>query len=123
MDVDLYHSEDAIICINNLAFSYYIAAYLKLFIEKYYEADALVDTILNKLTPPVRNGEPRPAWIEKNIDFFSYEKKAVISFTLQYLCIKYNDQNAEKALSIYWGQYLNESLLLNNIQGSKNNSK
>lgn len=123
MDVDLYHSEDAIMCINNSAFSYYIAAYLKLFIEKYYEADALVDTILNMLTPPVRNGIPSTAWIVKNIDFFSYEKKAVISFTLQYLSMEYNDQNSEKALNIYWGQYLNESLFLKNIQDSKNNSK
>ena len=123
IDVDLYHSEDAIMCINNSAFSYYIAAYLKLFIEKYYEADALVDTILNMLTPPVRNGIPSTAWIVKNIDFFSCEKKVVISLTLQYLFVKYKDQNSERALNIYWRQYLNESLLLKNIQGYKNNYK
>lgn len=65
MASDLYHSEDAITCITKPAFSYYIAAYLKLFIENYYEADALVDTILNMLTPPLRHGIPSATWILK----------------------------------------------------------
>lgn len=123
MASDLYHSEDAVICITKPAFSYYIAAYLKLFIENYYEADALVDTILNMLTPPVRNGIPSTTWIVKNLDCFSGNKKVVISFTFQYLCKEYNDQNAEKALNIYWGQYLNESLLIKNDQNSKSKCK
>ena len=123
MPSDLYHSEDAIMCITKPAFSYYIAAYLKLFIENYYEADALVDTILNMLTPPVRNGVPSTTWIVKNLDYFSFNKKVTISFTFQYLCEEYNDRNAEKALNIYWGQYLNESLLIKNIQDSKNKCK
>ena len=119
MASDLYHSEDAVMCITKPAFSYYIAAYLKLFIESYYEADALVDTILNMLTPPVRNGIPSTTWIVKNLGYFSCNKKMAISFTFQYLCNEYNDQNAEKALNIYWGQYLNESLLIKNVQNSK----
>lgn len=123
MPNELYHSEDAIMCITKPAFSYYIAAYLKIFIENYYEADALVDTILNMLTPPVRNGVPSTTWIVKNLDYFSCNKKAIISFTFQYLRDEYNDQNAEKALNIYWGQYLNESLLIKNIQNSKNKCK
>ncbi|HCS1518293.1 TPA: hypothetical protein OQM79_004268, partial [Shigella flexneri] len=101
----------------------YIAAYLKLFIENYYEADALVDTILNMLTPPVRNGIPSTTWIAKNLDCFSRNKRVAISFTFQYLCNEYNDPNTEKALNIYWGQYLNESLLIKNVQNSKNKCK
>lgn len=62
-------------CLTKPAFSYYIAAYLKLFIESYYEADALVDTILNMLTPPVRNGIPSTTWIVKNLDCFSCNKR------------------------------------------------
>lgn len=120
---DLYHSEEAVMCLTKPAFSYYIAAYLKLFIENYYEADALVDTILNMLTPPVRNGIPSTTWIAKNLDCFSRNKRVAISFTFQYLCNEYNDPNTEKALNIYWGQYLNESLLIKNVQNSKNKCK
>ncbi|EOY2721834.1 hypothetical protein ACP3BO_002026 [Citrobacter freundii] len=119
MDSDLYHSEDAVMCITKPAFSYYIAAYLRLFIESYYEADALVDTVLNMLTPPVRNGIPSTTWIGKNLDCFSCNKKVIIAFTFQYLCNEYCDQNAERALKIYWGQYLNESLLIKNEQSLK----
>lgn len=123
MASDLYHSEDAVMCLTKPALSYYIAAYLKLFIGNYYEVDALADTILNMLTPPVRNGISNTTWIAKNLDCFSCNKKAVISFTFQYLCDEYNDQHAEKALNIYWGQYLNESLLIKNVQNPKNKCK
>ncbi|EFZ0065107.1 hypothetical protein BML42_004263, partial [Shigella flexneri] len=112
-----------VMCLTKPAFSYYIAAYLKLFIENYYEADALVDTILNMLTPPVRNGIPSTTWIAKNLDCFSRNKRVAISFTFQYLCNEYNDPNTEKALNIYWGQYLNESLLIKNVQNPKNKCK
>lgn len=115
----LYHSEDAIRCITKSAFSYYIAAYLKLFIENYYDADALVDTVSNMLTPPVRNGIPSTVWIEKNLDCLYLEKKAVIAFTFQYLSREYGDQKIENALSIYWGQYLNESFLKHELKENK----
>ncbi len=58
-DIDLknlFFSQDLIRSLSRKAFSYYIAAYLKLFILHYDQADALVDTIVDMLTPPLSNG-------------------------------------------------------------------
>lgn len=121
-ECELYYSEDAVRSITKLAFSYYIAAYLKLFIENYHSAGALVDTVIDMLTPPLRNGAPSATWIEKNIKHFNFEKRKGVAMTLLYLSEEYSDQNAENALKIYWRKYLNEPLQLedNTVEDSGN---
>ena len=71
---ELYHSEEWICQRTPKIFSYYLLAYLKLVIEHYYDADALTDTIIIMLTPPLTNGLPRETWINKNINYFDIKQ-------------------------------------------------
>ncbi|GAB7126046.1 hypothetical protein JCM19000A_05530 [Silvimonas sp. JCM 19000] len=106
--MSLFHTEDALGSLSDVAFGYYIPAYLDLIVAHYCEADALVDTVINTLTPPVSNGEPRVSWIEKKLKFFNKQQRQVIATVLQHLKIQHGDFGAKHALEIYWHRYLEE---------------
>jgi hypothetical protein len=105
---ELYHSEEWIRQLTPKVFSYYLPAYLKLIIEHYYDADALTDTIISMLTPPLTNGLPRETWINKNLNHFDIKQKEIIALTLKYIYKHHSDQNAYYALNIYWNNFIDD---------------
>lgn len=105
---ELYHSEEWICQLTPKTFSYYLPAYLKLIIEHYYDADALTDTIISMLTPPLTNGLPRKTWIDKNLKYFDIKQKEIIALALQYIYKHHSDQNAYHALNVYWNNFLSD---------------
>lgn len=108
-DIDsssLFFSQDLIRALSTKAFSYYIAAYLKIFICDYEQADALIDTILNMLTPPLSNGSVRTSWVERELFYFTKIQKTVIASTLSFLAKEYQHTGAQYALEIYWENFL-----------------
>ena len=102
----LFFTEDSLRGLSDKAFSYYIAAYLKLLLTDYYRADALVDCIIDMLTPPSKDGNVRLNWINKKFFYLMDNQKNCISATLRFLADEYQDVGAIRALDIYWDTYL-----------------
>ncbi|WP_145975178.1 DUF6714 family protein [Enterobacter bugandensis] len=90
------------------AFSHYLSAYLKLIIDHYYDVDALTDTVISMLTPPLTNGLPRKTWIDKNLNHFDIKQKEIIALALQYIYKHHSDQNYYHALIVYWNNFLGD---------------
>lgn len=101
----LFHSQDALRCLSDEAFGYYIAAYINLIILSYYEADALVDTVISMLTPPASQGSPRLTWVNSRLGAINNPQRIVIASFLKFLEAEYSDFGARNALEVFWHTY------------------
>ncbi len=108
---ELYFTDELAVRLPVRAFSYYVAAYLKLFLSDYYKASTLVSFIISMLTPPLTNGLPRSTWIDKKLLYFTEAQKNAIALTFKFLECEYQDTDAEYALEVYWGKYLADAAI------------
>lgn len=87
------------------AFHYYLPAFMFIVLDKYEEADVMVDAFLRSLQ---RRGETGTLQIETlaqgRILFSEKQYRAIASF-LSYVCTKHSNVEACSALKEGWGQY------------------
>ncbi|NHQ88223.1 hypothetical protein HA050_19135 [Iodobacter sp. HSC-16F04] len=105
-DSDLLFTEGVVYRLSDKAFSYYVASYLRWFVQDYANADVMVDCVLSMLTPPFSNGEVRLSWVEKRINYWSISQNNAIAKVLDYLADKQGCYLSSQALDVFWEQYL-----------------
>ncbi|WP_353328422.1 hypothetical protein [Chitiniphilus shinanonensis] len=69
--------------------------------------DALIDSVVSILMPPVSAGKPRTSWLDR-FKYLSDEQRKTIAFFLLFLSKNFGDFGAQHALDLYWGGYLDQ---------------
>ncbi len=99
----LVYRDDIIVSLSNNGFLYYLPAFLRFMLIYYEKMDALGNTVIEELTPPLNNMNiPRASWVRNIYDCLTEQQRKCIQEVLLYIWKKYDDGLVEDALNNYW---------------------